>query len=102
MSIIRCQVVQSLKYFKFFDKEKNTCLVGDLNFDASKTNNLTRHLSRLQFKQLVGRATQLDGHILDQVYVPETMSNQVDIKHHYCYYSDHDGILVSLKNDVIT
>ena len=62
---------------KFFDKEENTCLVGDLNFDTSKTNDLTRYLSRLQFKQLVGRATQLDGHILDQVYVPETLSNQV-------------------------
>ena len=96
------QVVQSLKDFKFFDKEENTCLVGDLNFDTSKTNDLTRYLSRLQFKQLVGRATHLDGHILDQVYVPETTSYQVDIKHHYCYYSDHDGILVSLKNDVIT
>ena len=95
-------MVQSLRDFKFFDREENTCLIGDLNFDASKSNDLTRYLSRLQFKQLVGRATQLDGHILDQVYVPETKANQVDTKHHYCYYSDHDGILVSLKNDVIT
>jgi exonuclease III len=96
------QVVQSLQDFRFFDKEENTCLIGDLNFDASKTNDLTRYLSRLQFKQMVARATHFGGHILDQVYVPETRSDQFDTKHHYCYYSDHDGILVSLKNDVIT
>ena len=96
------QIVQSLQYYGFYNKEENTCLIGDLNFDAAKTNDLSKYLSRLQFSQMVGRATHLDGHILDHVYVPQTKTNQVELKHHYCYYSDHDGILVSLKKDVNT
>ena len=50
--------------------------------------------------QIVKRATHLDGNILDHVYVPKAMQRDVDIKHHYVYYSDHDGILVSVKKDV--
>ena len=49
---------------------------------------------------MVGRATHLDGHILDHVYVPHAKSTSVDIKHHHVYYSDHDGILVSVKKDL--
>ena len=96
------QIVQSLQYYGFYNQEENTCLIGDLNFDAAKTNDLSKYLSRLQFSQMVGRATHLDGHILDHVYVPQTKTNQVELKHHYCYYSDHDAILVRLKKDVIT
>ena len=95
------QIVQSLKDFGFYNQEENTCLIGDLNFDVSKTNDLSRYLSRMEFKQLVCRATQLDGHILDHVYVPEAKSNLVEIKHHYVYYSDHDGILVTVKKNNI-
>ena len=48
---------------------------------------------------MVKRATHLDGHILDHVYVPKDLEKLTEIKHHYVYYSDHDGILVSVKND---
>ena len=48
--------------------------------------------------QMVKRATHLDGHILDHVYVQQKEAPHVEIKHHYAYYSDHDGILVSLKD----
>ena len=50
--------------------------------------------------QVVQRATHVEGHILDHVYVPQARSTSVDIKHHHVYYSDHDGILVSVKKDV--
>ena len=94
------KLVQSLCDYDFNNKEENTFLIGDLNFDAPGNNNLSNYLSRLEFKQMVGRATHLDGHILDHVYVPQAKSTSVDIKHHHVYYSDHDGILVSVKKDV--
>ena len=71
-----------------------------MNFDASETNDLTRFMSSLEFIQIIGRATHLDGHILDQIYVPKTKLHLVESKHHYVYYSDHDGIIVSLKDNV--
>ena len=58
-----------------------------------------KYLSRLDFTQIINRATHLDGHILDHVYVPKRKVNQTKIKHHYVYYSDHDGILVKLQKD---
>ena len=94
------KLVQSLCNYDFNNKDENTFLIGDLNFDAPGNNNLSNYLSRLEFKQMVGRATHLDGHILDHVYVPQARSTSVDIKHHHVYYSDHDGILVSMKKDV--
>ena len=96
------KLVQSLCDYEFNNRDKNTFLIGDLNFDAPGNNNLSNYLSRLEFKQMVGRATHLDGHILDHVYVPQAKSTSVDIKHHHVYYSDHDGILVSVKKDVAT
>ena len=76
-----------------------TCLIGDLNFDHPGKNDLTKYLSRLNFSQMVKKATHLDGNILDHVYVPEKLANLVEIKHHYVYYSDHDAIMVDFKMD---
>ena len=92
------KLVESLKKYNF-DGKDNTCLIGDLNFDGSETNNFTRYMSKLQYSQMINRATHLDGRILDHVYIKNTKKDWVDIKHHYVFYSDHDGIIVSLKND---
>ena len=93
-------LVQTLKNFDFNNKDENTCLTGDLNFDANCNNELSRYLSRSGFVQMVGRATHLDGNILDQVYVPEKISRLIEIKHHHVYFSDHDGLLVKFKEDL--
>ena len=74
-------------------------MIGDLNFDSSATNDLTRYLSMLEFTQMVRRATHLDGHILDQVFVSQSAKELFEIAHHFAYYSDHDGIIVNLKNN---
>lgn len=94
------ELVKSLKDFNFNDKNEVTCLIGDLNFDYPGNNDLTKYLSQLNFAQLVKRATHLDGHVLDHVYVSEDLANLTMIKHHYVYYSDHDAIIVNVKNDV--
>ena len=88
------QVVNSLKNYGFNNK---TCLIGDLNFDANKNNDLVRYLKSLNLTQMVKRATHLEGHILDHVYVPQAMAKVTKIKHHYNYYSDHDGISVKFS-----
>ena len=92
-------LVQSLEAFGFNDNQ-HTYLVGDLNFDATGKNTLTKYLTKLNFVQMVNRATHLDGHILDHVYVPQNEVNFCEIHQHYAYYSDHDGIIVSLKNNI--
>ena len=90
------QLIQALERYDF-NKDTNTCSLGHLNFDASESNHLTRYLSKLQFTQSVGRATHLHGHILDQFYASEAKTHLYEIKHHFVYYSDHDGILINLK-----
>ena len=92
------QLGEDLKSYEF-GQDKHTYLVGDLNFDASKTNALTFHLKRLKYTQLVNHATHLDGHILDQVYTSHANSNLLDVKLHHVYYSDHDAILVNVNLD---
>ena len=95
------QVVQSLKNYGFDNLNENTYLIGDFNFDVSGCNDLTRYLTSINYIQIVKRATHLDGHILDQVYVQETKARRIEIQHHHPYYSDHNGVLVSLKKDVM-
>ena len=63
-------LVKSLEAFGF-NGNQHSYLVGDLNFDATGENALTKYLKRLNFIQMVKRATHLDGHILDHVYVPQ-------------------------------
>ena len=58
-------------------------------------------MSRLNYTQMVGRSTHLEGHILDHVYTSQQISHLVEIKHHFVYYSDHDGIIVNMKNEAI-
>ena len=80
-----------------FNEDPNTYLIGDLNFDAPGKNDLSKYLTLLNYEQLVKRATHLDGHVLDHVYVSQRIAKNIEIEHHYAYYSDHDGILVKWK-----
>ena len=89
------KVVDNLKNYGFNNK---TCLIGDLNFDVNKNNDLVKYLKSLNLTQMVRRATHLEGHILDHVYVPQAMAKLTGIKHYYNYYSDHDGISVKFRN----
>ena len=89
-------LVSSLKDYGF-NNEDDTYLVGDMNFDASMKNVLTRYLEELNFFQVVKRATHLDGHVLDQVYTLHEKSELLDVKQHHVYYSDHDAIIVNMK-----
>ena len=54
------QLIESLKKYNF-NSDANTCLIGDMNFDAFEANDFTRFMSNLKFNQIVCRATHLDG-----------------------------------------
>ena len=88
------KVVESLKHYGFNNK---ACLLGDFNFEANNNNDLVDNMRSLNMSQIEKRATHLEGHILDQVYVPEAMVNSIQINHQYNFYSDHDGISVRVK-----
>ena len=87
-----------MKYHEF-TKEEYTVIIGDFNFDSPGTNDLSNFFSRMDFTQMVKKATHLDGNILDHFYISKKKSHLVEISHHYVYYSDHDGIMVNLKNE---
>ena len=93
------QLIQSLNDFNFSKKDGVTCLIGDLNFDVSVNNDFSKYLSSLSFSQMIRRATHLDGNVLDHVYFPKHLTKLIEIAHNYVYYSDHDGILVSIKKN---
>ena len=88
------KVVESLKHYGFNNK---ACLLGDFNFDANNNNDLVDYMRSLNMSQIVKRATHLEGHILDQVYIPEEIVKSTSIKLQHNYYSDHDGISLSFK-----
>ena len=73
-----------------------TILIGDLNFDASEKNCLTRFLERRQFVQKVSKPTQTGGRIIDHVYVPKELENEIDITIMFKYYTDHASLLINL------
>ena len=73
-----------------------TILIGDLNFDASEKNCLTRFLERRHFVQKVSKPTQTGGRIIDHVYVPKELENEIDITIMFKYYTDHASLLINL------
>ena len=55
------------------------------------------------FNQVVQSLKHYDFNERNQntLYVLEKKPSAIEINHHYVYYSDHDGILVSLKEDLL-
>ena len=53
----------------------------------------------LGFKQLIKEATQIEGRIIDHVYWRDTLNSwhEPDVERYSPYYSDHDGLLVTLR-----
>ena len=74
--------------------------MGDVNFNEDMRNNLTRYLEKLQYVQVVKKATHLEGNLIDHVYIPKEIGEEeFTIEHHGVYYSDHDAIIVQRIDD---
>ena len=78
------------------DSKKTVVIGGDMNLCAlTQGNNLvTRSLVEMGFKQLVTEATHTDGRAIDHVYLRTSKNTRFDwtLEHMPKYYSDHDGI----------
>ena len=88
------------------DGSKITVVCGDMNVHFHPhnpcDNALTSSLYKKGFVQLVREATHIQGHILDHIYV--RACKNIAIRRplhqlHYPYYSDHEAVLLMLKQE---
>ena len=89
------ELIQTLE--KMIDRKKLCIIMGDFNLcgNEEKRNVVTLFLERLGFSQLMKEATHVQGRVIDHVYVNDKAS-VLEIERFSPYYSDHDGLLVSL------
>ena len=78
-----------------------TVITGDFNICARQENSnvVTQFLEANGFIQLMKEATQIQGRIIDHVYI-NCVDMVLDVERYSPYYSDHDAILVSLDIQV--
>ena len=80
--------------------DKNTVIGGDLNLDYQKDqdNTVTRHLLSLGFKQVVAKATHIQGGLIDHIYVRLLSPGSFySVELFAKTYTDHDSVHISLK-----
>ena len=90
------------KLDKMIDKKRFCIITGDFNLCGlnERRNLVTSFLERQGFSQLVKDATHIQGRVIDHVYVNDAAC-VLEIERFSPYYSDHDGLLISLDIKVI-
>ena len=82
------------------NEEKTTIIGGDLNICVLKqpNNYVTKGLKEIGFTQIVTKATHIEGGLIDHVYIKEGPSMKFSwvIEDFPKYYSDHDGLCLTL------
>ena len=82
------------------NEEKTTIIGGDLNVCVLKqpTNYITKGLEENGFRQIVTKATHIEGGLIDHVYIKEGPSMKFTwvLEDFPKYYSDHDGLCLTL------
>ena len=82
------------------DDHKTTIVGGDMNICilSSPHNYLTKGMQDRGFRQLVNKATHIDGGLIDHVYVRKVKNCPYswNIEDFPKYYSDHDSIGLTL------
>ena len=74
-----------------------TVLLGDVNWHWNSNHLMKTYMTGKGFTQLINRATQLEGHILDHVYVSHHFPKEViRVNQQSVTFSDHDVITLSL------
>ena len=94
------ELIQILE--KMIDREKFCIIMGDFNLcgKEEQRNVVTLFLERQGFTQLMKEATHIQGRAIDHIYVNDE-ARVLEIERFSPYYSDHDGLLVSLDIKVI-
>ena len=82
------------------DSERPTVIGGDLNLCAVTEghNYVTASLKELGFQQIVKKPTHIDGRTLDHIYIRNVENTRYEWTLEYFpkYYSDHDGLGLTL------
>ena len=81
------------------DTKRTTIITGDFNicFIENFNNRLIQGLLSIGFEQLVHEPTHIKGRHIDHVYYLDANDGfKVNVDRYSLYYSDHDGVLVSL------
>ena len=86
---------------KMININKPTLITGDMNtcFQQNRNNLITKTLEEVGFIQLVQDATHIEGGHIDHVYWLDRTGKwkTPDVERYSPYYSDHDALLVTLK-----
>ena len=84
------------------DRSRFCIITGDFNLCGrdERRNAVTLYLERKGFNQIVDEATHIQGRMIDHVYV-NNCGCVLELERFSPYYSDHDGLLVSLDIKVI-
>ena len=75
---------------------KKTVIIGDFNLDAHRNASIIEQLSLQGFRQMVKKSTHEQGGLIDHVYVN---FKGVRVMQRSVYFSDHDLIIVELKEN---
>ena len=76
---------------------KMSIFVGDFNFQAGEKNMISDFFSRRNYLQMIKSPTHERGRIIDHLYVPTNIVDNIVMKLHYPHYSDHAAILVRFE-----
>ena len=86
---------------KVININKPTLITGDVNicFQQNRNNSISKSLEEIGFIQLVKEATHIEGGHIDHVYWLDRTGKwkTPDVERYSPYYSDHDALLVTLK-----
>ena len=73
-----------------------TIITGDMNFDKTDMNPLSRFLKERGYNQLVNWPTHREGRTIDHCYVSK--NTRVQLTRHSPYYSDHDALCMEFEH----
>ena len=86
---------------KLIDTKRPTLIVGDINlcFKANHNNRLVQGLLKIGFQQLVQEPTHIQGRLIDHAYSFDPQKKlKIYLERYSPYYSDHDGLCLTVKN----
>ena len=80
------------------DSSKSIVL-GDFNYNILTEGNkkVSSWLSSQQLTQRITRPTQIQGGLIDHVWIPESLLPLIEVRQKSVFYSDHDLILLSIN-----
>ena len=78
--------------------DKPTVIMGDCNWHFGDSHSMKTYLKDKGYSQLISRATQQEGNIIDHLYIcPMAQRFSYKIVHQGVYYSDHDIIGIKIS-----